>query len=84
MKSLKIISFLFLVILFFPISSQSPSDDVLINRISNDPIEGKGNQQSSMAGGTVFYIRGSGFDKMASNNMVFMGTSQATVIGKFL
>lgn len=62
-------------------NSQDVSDDIIINRLSNDPVEGQGNQCSSLAGGTVFYIRGSGFSQMLSNNMVFLGSFQANVIG---
>lgn len=34
-----------------------------------------------MAGGTLFYIKGSGFDMMTENNKVYIGDRQAKVIG---
>ena len=37
-----------------------------------------------MGGGTLFYIKGSGFDMTSGNNQVFIGNDQAKVIGKLL
>ena len=34
-----------------------------------------------MGGGTLFYIKGSGFDMTSDNNQVFIGNDQAKVIG---
>ena len=70
--------FLFLSFLL----AQVPQDDIVISSVSNDPVEGQGNRYSSMAGGTTFYLRGSGFDQMQSNNLAFIGSSPAKVIGK--
>ena len=39
---------------------------------------------SSMGGGTLFYIKGSGFDMTSDNNQVFIGNDQAKVIGTLL
>ena len=36
-----------------------------------------------MGGGTLFYIKGSGFDMITENNKVYIGNDQAKVIGKF-
>lgn len=85
MQKQKILLKLFLLFaISLQILSQSLQDDVVISKISNDPAENQGNQISSMAGGTIFYIRGSGFDKMLSNNLVFIGSIQATVTGFFV
>ena len=85
MQKQKILLKLFLLFaISLQIFSQSLQDDVVISKISNDPAENQGNQISSMAGGTIFYIRGSGFDKMLSNNLVFIGSIQATVTGFFV
>ena len=81
MRYIQNILFLIIILSFSLILSQDATDDVIINRISNDPVEGQGDQTSSMAGGALFYIRGSGFDQMVSNNLVFMGPYQANVIG---
>lgn len=60
------------------------SDSVLITRISNTPVDGKGSQASAMGGGSLFYIKGSGFDLISDNNKVFIGDKQAKVIGTFI
>lgn len=57
------------------------SDSVLITRISNTPVDGKGSQASAMGGGSLFYIKGSGFDLISDNNKVFIGDKQAKVMG---
>lgn len=69
------------ILLLAQIYTQS-TGDVVISRISNDPVEGQGNRYSSMVGGTVFYLRGTGFDVMINNNVVLVGSEQAVVTGK--
>ena len=43
--------------------------------ISNNIIASQGNQMSSLGGGTVFYLQGSGFDPILSNNQVFINST---------
>jgi hypothetical protein len=57
------------------------ASDVVITQISNSPVVGQGDQYTSIAGGVTFYIKGTGFDQYASNNYVFVGPYQATVLG---
>ena len=74
--------FLFFSILFLNsvISQIQPVSDIYIYKISNNPAENKGDQQSSL-GGTTFYVKGSGFDSVLENNLVLVGNDKATVIG---
>ena len=64
--------------------AQDDDSDVVITHISNSPSDGQGDQYSSVAGGATFYVKGTGFNQYASNNYVYLGPYQATVLGRFL
>ena len=84
MKKLSYSFFSLITILLFKINQINTQDtisDVYIYGFSNSPIEGQGNQQSSL-GGTIFYVKGSGFDSILDNNNVYVGDKKATILGK--
>jgi len=61
----------FLTLSFLPLRAQVAQ----ILSISNNIIASQGNQMSSLGGGTVFYLQGSGFDPILSNNQVFINST---------
>lgn len=78
-KALPFLLFLGLQLLLF---TAKPPEPVVINSISSSLVERLPLQVSSMAGGSLFYIQGTGFDMQTDNNVVFVGDAKAQTVGK--
>lgn len=76
--------FLFALILFSTLTSlvHAQLDQVQIISVSRNPEQNNLDRESSLEGGTLFYVKGSGFDtQMADNNYVYVGNIRVNVEG---
>lgn len=58
-------------------------NEVIIISISNNILETQGNRLSSVAGGTVMYLKGSGFASVLTKNVITVGNVPATILSNF-
>ncbi len=58
-------------------------DPVIIASISTSFTKDNSNKYSSLAGGTTLYIKGTGFGRMESDNVVMLGNNQCKVVGNW-
>ena len=72
-----------LLLCFFSQILFAQNDQVQIISISRNPLENNRDRESSLEGGTLFYVKGTGFDtQMADNNHVYVGSNKVDVEGK--
>ncbi len=70
-----------LIFLFSPVLF-AQNDQVQILSISRNPLQDNRDRESSIEGGTLFYVKGTGFDtQMADNNHVYVGSVKVDVEG---
>jgi hypothetical protein len=71
-----------LIFLFSPLVLFAQNDQIQILSISRNPLQDNRDRESSLEGGTLFYVKGTGFDtQMADNNHVYVGSIKVDVEG---
>ncbi len=81
-KHLKKILFAIILLVCLPNFFYAQLEQVQIISVSRIPEQNNRDRESSLEGGTLFYVKGYGFDtQMANNNYVYVGNVRVDVEG---